>query len=346
MRVLVLGGTGFVGGAAVRRLIARGHDVAAFHRGDSSGGAAAVHIHIRGDRNDLAAHREEFRRFAPEVVLDTIAYTEADGRALATVLGGIAARFVVLSSQDVYAPYGRLLRLENGPVDRVASSEESPLRSSRHPYRAMAKPGEMAYDYEKILVEAAVREASGVPVTILRLPMVYGPGDPQRRLRPYLSRMAEGAPEIRLDRAKAAWRCTRGFVEDVGEAIGLAVIDDRASGRVYNLGEDDALREAEWVRTIGEAAGWTGHVRAVERTRCPKRSASPTTSRTISSPTPRASAASSVSASAWDAAKVFAAPSLRSARSAPAETQAGRARRRTRPIPRSSSPAARTIAPT
>ena len=134
----------------------------------------------------------------------------------------------------------------------------------------MAKPGEMAYDYEKILVEAAVREASGVPVTILRLPMVYGPGDPQRRLRPYLSRMTEGAPEIRLDRAKAAWRCTRGFVEDVGEAIGLAVIDDRASGRVYNLGEDDALREAEWVRTIGEAAGWTGHVRAVERDALPE----------------------------------------------------------------------------
>ncbi len=38
----------------------------------------------------------------------------------------------------------------------------------------MAKPGEMAYDYEKILVEAAVRDGAGSPVTILRLPMVYG----------------------------------------------------------------------------------------------------------------------------------------------------------------------------
>ena len=133
----------------------------------------------------------------------------------------------------------------------------------------MAKPGEMAYDYEKILVEAAVREASGAPVTILRLPIVYGPGDPQRRLRPYLSRMAEGASEIRLDRAKAAWRWTRGYVEDVAEAIALAATDSRASGRVYNLGEDDALREAEWIRAIGEAAGWTGSVRAVERDELP-----------------------------------------------------------------------------
>jgi nucleoside-diphosphate-sugar epimerase len=275
VRVLVLGGTGFVGGAAVRRLMALGHDVAAFHRGDSSGGAETVHIHIRGDRKDLAAHRDEFRRFGPEVVLDTIAYTEADGRSLAAALGGIAARFVVLSSQDVYAPYGRLLRLESGPVDRAASSEESALRSSRHPYRAMAKPGEMAYDYEKILVETAVREASGVPVTILRLPMVYGPGDPQRRLRPYLGRMAEGVSEIRLDGAKAAWRCTRGFVEDVAEAITLAVTDHRASGRVYNVGEDDALREAEWIQAIGEAVGWKGFVRTVEKDELPEEEREP-----------------------------------------------------------------------
>jgi len=269
VRVLVLGGTGFIGGAAVRRLVALGHDVAAFHRGEPSSGAA-VPIHIRGDRKDLQAHREAFRRFAPEVVLDTIAYTEADGRGLASVLDGIAARFVVLSSQDVYAPYGRLLRLESGPVDRAASSEESPLRTSRHPYRAMAKPGEMAYDYEKILVEAAVREASGAPVTILRLPMVYGPGDPQRRLRSCLGLMTEGVPEIRLDRAKAAWRCTRGFVDDVAQAIALAVTDSRAAGRVYNLGEDHALREAEWIRAIGEAVGWTGLVRAVERDALPE----------------------------------------------------------------------------
>ena len=274
MRVLVLGGTGFVGGAAVRRLIGLGHEVAAFHRGRSSSGAT-VPIHIRGDRKDLQAHREAFRRFAPEVVLDTIAYTEADGRGLASVLDGIAARLVVLSSQDVYAPYGRLLRLETGAAGRAASSEESPLRSSRHPYRAMAKPGEMAYDYEKVLVEAVVREASEAPVTILRLPMVYGPGDPQRRLRPYLSRMAEGASEIRLDRAKAAWRCTRGFVEDVAEAIALAATDSRASGRGYNLGEDDALREAEWIGAIGEAAGWTGRVRPVETDELPEEEREP-----------------------------------------------------------------------
>jgi len=82
--------------------------------------------------------------------------------------------------------------------------------------------------------------------------------------------MTEGGLEIRLDRAKAAWRCTRGFVDDVAEAIALAVTDSRAAGSVYNLGEDVALREADWIQAIGEAVGWTGLVRAVERDALPE----------------------------------------------------------------------------
>ena len=74
------------------------------------------------------AHREAFRRFAPEVVVDTIAYTEADGHALAEAFGGLARRLVVLSSQDVYAAYGRLLRLESGPADAAAATEDAPAR--------------------------------------------------------------------------------------------------------------------------------------------------------------------------------------------------------------------------
>ena len=264
MRVLVIGGTGFVGAPVLRRLIEDGHTVAAFHRGESSGGAET----IRGDRRDLGSSREAFRRFAPDAVLDTIAYTEDEGRTLAAVFRGIARRLVVLSSQDVYAAYGRLLRLEAGEPGGPFS-EGAPLRNSRYPYRAMAKPGEMAYDYDKILVEAAVRGGAHQPVTLLRLPKIYGPGDPHRRLRPYLSRMRDGGAEIPIDRAKAAWRWTRGYVEDVADAIALASTDARAADRVYNLGEEDALTEDEWVRAIGAALGWKGEVRAVSRAELP-----------------------------------------------------------------------------
>jgi len=53
---------------------------------------------------------------------------------------------------------------------------------------------------------------------------------------------------------------TRGYVEDVAAAIALAVVDDRAAGRIYNVGEPNAFPEAEWVRRVGQAAGWNGQV--------------------------------------------------------------------------------------
>ena len=265
MKVLVLGGTGFIGGAAVRALIGRGHAVACFHRGAASVGVET----IRGDRRELPRHREAFARFDPEVVVDTIAYTESDAMLFVETFHGLARRAVVLSSQDVYAAYGRLLRLEARARELGPLTEDAELRATRHPYRAKARgPEDLAYEYDKIPVEAAVAGHADLPATILRLPFVYGPGDPQRRLRPYLERMRD--PEILLDRAKASWRWTRGYVEDVGEAIALAAGDERAAGRIYNLGEEDAATEAEWVRLIGKAAGWGGEVRAVPSDELPK----------------------------------------------------------------------------
>ncbi len=87
--------------------------------------------------------------------------------------------------------------------------------------------------------------------------------------------MNASAPEIVLDRAKASWRWTRGFVENVADAIVLALTDPRAAGRVYNVGEPDAPTEAEWVRAIAEAAGWAGRVRALPLEELPAELAEP-----------------------------------------------------------------------
>ncbi|HYX20628.1 MAG TPA: NAD-dependent epimerase/dehydratase family protein, partial [Thermoanaerobaculia bacterium] len=236
MRVLVLGGSGFIGGAAVRRLRARGADVRTFHRGEGAD--------VRGDRADLARHREALARLAPDVVVDTIAFTEADGAGLVAAFRGVSSRTLVLSSGDVYAPYGRLLRLDPGAPDRVPSTEDAPLRASRFPYRAKASgPQDISYVYEKILVEAAASSDPALPATILRLPCVYGPGDRHHRVGQVLARLESGRPFL-LDRAKARWRWMRGSVRNVAEAIALAALDGRAAGRFYNVGEEPAPTES------------------------------------------------------------------------------------------------------
>jgi nucleoside-diphosphate-sugar epimerase len=266
MNVLVIGGTRFVGPHVVRRLVDAGHNVTVFHRGETEADLPPAVRHIYGDRRDLLDFQDEFKQLAPQVVLDMIAYTEDEALAVMRVFKGLAQRVVAVSSADVYRAYGLLLRLESGPPDHVPLSEDAPLRDMLYPYRAKAaSPDDRAFSYDKILVERVFMSDSELPGTILRLPAVYGPGDFQHRLFEYVKRMDDGRRAILLEETQAVWRWTRGYVEMVAAAIALAVMNERARGRIYNVGEKDALTEAEWVRAIGQAVGWEVEVIAVPK---------------------------------------------------------------------------------
>src|SRR5262245_22357280 len=92
MRVLVIGGTRFIGPRLVRRLAAAGHEVAVFPRGQTNAVLPPAVRSVLGDRHRLADHAGEFRRFGPEVVVDMIPFTEADALSLVAVFRGVAGR--------------------------------------------------------------------------------------------------------------------------------------------------------------------------------------------------------------------------------------------------------------
>ncbi|HTG16498.1 MAG TPA: NAD-dependent epimerase/dehydratase family protein [Blastocatellia bacterium] len=270
MRVLVIGGTGFIGKHVAQRLIEAGHAVTVFHRGQTGADLPAEVNHIFGERSDLASFSPEFRDLEPDVALDMICYTGQESLALVSALQSACKRLVVASSMDVYRNYGRLLGLEQGPPDSPPMDEDSPLRESRYPHRAISKsPRDFAATYDKIPVERTVSEAAMLQATILRLPAVYGPGDKYHRTFEYLKRMDDGREKIILEETRARWLWTRGYVENVADAIALAVTDERAASRVFNVGEPDALSEADWVRSIGQAANWRGEVAALPREKMP-----------------------------------------------------------------------------
>ncbi len=274
MRILIIGGTGFIGPYVVRRLSEAGHAVAVFNRGQTQADLPDGVARIPGDRQLLSSFSTDFKRFAPQVVLDMFALTEQDARTVMSTFGGIAQRVVAISSQDVYRAYGRLIGIESGPIDSVPLTEDAPLRQRLYPYRG-EKPrsqedrSRWLDDYDKTLVERVVMGDRYLPGTILRLPAVYGPGDRQHRLFTYLKRMDDGRSAILLDEGQARWRWTRGYVENVAFAIALAVTDERATGRIYNVGEAKTLSEAEWVKKIGQIAGWTGQVVTMPMDRLP-----------------------------------------------------------------------------
>ncbi|MBD3335909.1 MAG: NAD-dependent epimerase/dehydratase family protein [Candidatus Eisenbacteria bacterium] len=271
MRILVIGGTRFIGPQTAQRLVAEGHEAAVFHRGETEGALPEEvhHIHCPGarlgDRSHFAAYRSELRDWKPDVVLDMVCLTAKDAQILLDTFRGRAWRAVVISSQDVYRAYGRLIGTEPGPPDSLPLDEDAPLREKHFPYRGekprdAGDPRAWMDDYDKILVERAVMEESGLAGTILRLPMVYGPYDYQHRLFPHLKPMQDGRAALLLQADYAGWRWTRAYVENVAAAVALAVTDERAAGRIYNVGAARSLTMIEWVRAIGRAAGWEGRI--------------------------------------------------------------------------------------
>lgn len=263
MRVVVIGGTNFIGPHVAATLQRLGHQVTVYHRGqhESELPRGVRHIHDQRAGIPVLHFPSELTDPAPEVVLHMFPVGEEDTRTAMARFAGIARRMVAISSGDVYLAYGRLLGTEPGPTEPVPLDENAPLRKVLYPYRHMAAgPTDWTFHYEKILAERVVMSHPALRGTVLRLPAVYGPGDPFRRLRPYIKRMDDGRPAIFLESAQSKWRWTHGYVENVAQAIVLAVLDDRATGKIYNVGEPSTPTMSERVRRIGELAGWHGTI--------------------------------------------------------------------------------------
>ena len=262
MRVLVIGGTHFIGPYVVTMLHQQGHEVTVYHRGlhEPRLPAGIRHIH----RPEAAIPVLHFPASLSDSPLDTVIHMfpigEDDTKAAIARFTGVARRIVAISSGDVYRAYGRLLGTEPGPLEPIPLDEDAPLRSVLFPYQGTANgPTDWTFHYEKILAERALLSGR-IPATVLRLPAVYGPGDPYRRFRSYIKRMEDRRPAILVETAQAAWRWTHGYVEDVALAIAAAAIDDRGAGRVYNIGESATPTMAERVQRVGALMGWTGTV--------------------------------------------------------------------------------------
>ena len=282
MRILIIGGTSFMGPAVARELVATGHSVAVFHRGKTERDVPEPVTHIHGNQRDLPSFADEFARFAPEVVIHMTLATEAQAQTFVATftqppLASVTRRAVVISSQDVYHAFGLVNRTESGAPDPIPLTEDSPLREHLYPHAEMEPPpGNEDNDfwrqikqYDKILVERMVMGAPALPCTVLRLPAVYGPRDQQHRTREIVKRVDDGRLAIILDADVANWRWTHGYVDDMAHAIVLAATDDHAAGHIYNVGEPDPLTYEERARALGAAAGWQGEIVVVPHDQLP-----------------------------------------------------------------------------
>ncbi len=177
MRVLVLGGTLFVGRHIVEALLTSGHEPVLFHRGLTGPGLFPDVEHVLGDREtDLA--RLDGRQF--DAVIDPSGYLPHVVRASAARFANHAESYVFISSVSAYDSNVERF-IETGPLAQLPPDASDAVYDDQH------------YGPLKALCERAATEAFGAAGTILVRPgLVVGPYDPTDRYSYWPARLARG----------------------------------------------------------------------------------------------------------------------------------------------------------
>jgi len=174
MRILVLGGTGFVGRHITAKCLDRGHAVTLFHRGRSNPTVFPEAEHVQGDRN-VSFDPLQNRNF--DVVFDTGGYEVPQVRSAARALKHPGLHYVFISTISVYADYARAV--EDGPLQSWDEAETGKLSLER-------------YGALKATCERALDEEMDGRVFHVRAGLIIGPHDYDERFRYWLERIARG----------------------------------------------------------------------------------------------------------------------------------------------------------
>jgi nucleoside-diphosphate-sugar epimerase len=234
VRVVVLGGTVFIGRRIVERLVSRGDDVLVVHRGVAEPAGWVECAHLHADRVGFAGVAGRVARFGPDAVVDSHALTAADVEAVLPHLP--EAQLVVLSSMDVYRAYEHFRARSEG--EAVPLTEDAALRLGRYPYRG-AGIGED--DYDKLHVEPPYLARGG---TALRLGFCYGEHDPQRREEFVLRRVRAGRQRIPF--GAGTLLLSRLYVDDAASAVLATLGNPAAAGEVFNISERRSRTVRGW----------------------------------------------------------------------------------------------------
>jgi len=204
MRLLVLGGTRFVGWAVVTAAVERGWDVTTFNRGRSGADAAGLRA-LRGDRTRMEDLARLVDAGAWDAVVDTSGYVPRETLAVCECLEPAAGRYVFMSTVSVYRGW---------PVEPLSEGSEvlyCPPDAGPE-YGEDVKDGPTRYGYQKSGCELAVTQTFGAGrAAILRPGVMLGPREYVGRLPWWLRRVALGGRGSGRDRlAAGCWRRPRG----------------------------------------------------------------------------------------------------------------------------------------
>ena len=181
MRVLIVGGTVFLGRHVVESLLARGHEIVLFHRGTTGAELYPQCERILADR-ETGIERIGDRRF--DAVVDTSGYVPHVVRASATYLASRASRYLFVSTINAYASTKTRVD-EDAPEAALPDGADAGTFDPEH------------YGPLKVLCEREVRSAFGESrALVVRPGLIVGAYDPTDRYTYWVDRIARGGDVV------------------------------------------------------------------------------------------------------------------------------------------------------
>src|SRR5215468_7808439 len=237
MRVLVIGGTLFIGKLLVEELLKDGQEVSILHRKPKHDFGRRAE-NIQADRNDAHSLREVLtgRRF--DVVFDNVydwerGTTAAQVEATIRAAGDRISRYIFMSS---VAAYG----------DGLNHKESDPLAPDYHPIPYTSHKATT----ERVLFRMHIQQ--GLPVVTFRPPFVYGPRNNFYREQFFWDRLRAGRPVIIPGDGHRLMQLV--YVSDLVNAMIRSMHEPRAVGEAFNIGDPKPLTQVELVEKLAKAA--------------------------------------------------------------------------------------------
>jgi nucleoside-diphosphate-sugar epimerase len=227
MRILIMGGTRFIGVYLTRILMEQGHEVVLFNRGNKPAPVEGVQ-QIQGDRTDAAQLKDKLASEQFDAVFDNNGRELSDTQPLAEIFKDRVQHFVYVSSAGVYLKSDQMPHIEGDPVDP----------KSRHKGK---------FETETYLAEA------GIPFTSIRPVYIYGPQNYNDLEAWFFDRIVRDRP---VPIPGNGMHLTQfGHVQDLATAMAAVLGNSQALRQIYNISGDRAVTFDGLARACATAAG-------------------------------------------------------------------------------------------
>ncbi len=233
MKILVMGGTEFVGKAVAEYMISSGHEVSIFTRGIREPGYNGIHEHYKGGRRNAVDVRNAIKDEAFDYILDISAYVLSDVENLLNKVNKKKLkRYIFLSTGSVYEP----------------SNEHMNEEQARGFNENWGQYGMDKLDIEDYLFRLHKNER--LPVSIVRPTYIYGKGNNLYR-EIYLFERLEKALTIPVPGSTN--RVQFIYIDDLMKFIESIMFEDKAIGQAYNITHPESVTWEKLIYTAAKA---------------------------------------------------------------------------------------------